>query len=101
MRKLARSLGLRNPVPGARRAAAHIRAAFAADPGRRVRRVYEFRPDLREVFPFGMTPHPDRRGFLAWLTVHGPDAFGLTPEEGLWFHFERNEDRDRGLVPTY
>lgn len=82
-------------------AAGHIRAAFAADPGRRVKRVYEFRPDLREVFPFGMTPHPDRMLFLVWLIVHGPDAFGLTPEEALWFHFERNEDRDRGLVPTY
>src|SRR5437763_1903542 len=66
MRKLARSIGLRNPVPAARRAARSV-----------------------------------RRGFLAWLVVHGPDAFGLSPEEGLWFHYERDEDRDRGLGPTY
>ena len=36
---------------------------------------------------------------LAWLLVHGPDAFGLSAEESLWFHFERNEDRDRGVAP--
>ena len=80
---------------------ANIRAAFASNPGERGKRVYEFREDLRLIFPFGMTPHPDRGKLLLWLITHGASDLGLSPEESLWFLFDRDEAPDRGLVSTY
>jgi glycosyltransferase involved in cell wall biosynthesis len=81
--------------------AANVRAAFASGPGERPKRVCELREDLRHVFPFGTTPHPDRGRFLAWLVTNGAGEFGLTPEESLWFLYERDESPDRGLMATY
>ncbi len=93
-RWLATEFGLSPP------AAANVRAAFAADPGERVRRVYEFRPDMRTVFPFGMTPQ-QRGQYIDWLLTHGVAEMGVTPEQALWFLTRTDEAPDRGLVPTY
>ena len=82
------------------RAAENIRAAFAADPGLRVRRVYELREDLRGVFPLGLTPR-QRGEYLAWLLTYGKTDFQLSPEAALWFHLELDEDPARGLAFTY
>jgi glycosyltransferase involved in cell wall biosynthesis len=79
----------------------HLTTAFTSNPSARARRVFECRPDLRNAFPVGLTPHPQRRDYLAWLLVWGPGEFGLTPEESLWYLFELEETPDRGLVPTY
>lgn len=83
------------------RAVENVRAAFAAGLGERGKRVFEVREDLRVAFPFGMTPHPHRGLFLRWMLTHGAMDLGLTPEEALWFLFERDELPDRGLVATY
>ncbi len=80
--------------------AANVRAAFESDPGEWVRRVYEFRPDMRSVFPFGMTPQ-QRGEYLDWLLTHGAAEMGVTPEQALWFLFRTDETPDRGLVPTF
>jgi len=69
--------------------------------GERVKRIYEYRQDLRELFPLGMTPHPDRAKFLTWFVSNGRHEFDLTAEEGLWYLFELNELPDRGLVASY
>jgi glycosyltransferase involved in cell wall biosynthesis len=81
--------------------AANVRAAFASGPGERAKRICELREDLRHAFPFGTTPHPDRGRFLAWLVANGASEFGVTPEESLWFLYERDEAPDRGLMATY
>jgi glycosyltransferase involved in cell wall biosynthesis len=81
-------------------AAANVRAAFESDPGERVRRVYEFRPDMRTAFPFGMTPQ-QRGEYLDWLLTHGSAEMGVTPEQALWFLLRTDETPDRGLVPTF
>lgn len=78
-----------------------IRAIVASHPGERVKRLYEVRSDLREVFPFAMTPHADRGRFLAWTIEHGAPEYGLRLEEVLWALLERDESPDRGLAPTY
>jgi glycosyltransferase involved in cell wall biosynthesis len=80
--------------------AANVRAAFESDPGERVRRVYEFRPDMRSAFPFGMTPQQSGE-YLGWLLTHGAAEMGVTPEQALWFLFRADEAPDRGLVPTF
>lgn len=81
-------------------ASANLRAAFTADPGERVRRVYEFRPDMRTALPFGMTPQ-QRGEYLDWLLTHGAAEMGVTPEQALWFLLQTDETPDRGLVPTF
>ena len=81
-------------------AEANARAAFDADPGERVRRVYEFRPDMRSALPFGMTPQ-QRGEYLDWLLTHGAAEMGITPVQALWFLVSTDETPDRGLVPTF
>jgi glycosyltransferase involved in cell wall biosynthesis len=81
-------------------AATNVRAAFESDPAERVRRVYEFRPDMRTALPFGMTPQ-QRGEYLDWLLTHGAAEMGVTPEQALWFLLRTDETPDRGLVPTY
>jgi glycosyltransferase involved in cell wall biosynthesis len=81
-------------------AAFNVRAAFETDPGEQVRRVYEFRPDMRTVFPFGMTPQ-QRGEYLDWLLAHGATEMGVTPEQALWFLLRTDETPDRGLVSTF
>jgi hypothetical protein len=78
----------------------NIRAALASDPGERVRRIYEFRPDMRGVLPFGLTPQQHSE-YLDWLLTHGAAEMGVTPEQALWFLAQMAETPDRGLVPTY
>jgi glycosyltransferase involved in cell wall biosynthesis len=67
----------------------------------RVKRVFELRPDLREAYPFALTPHPDRRRFLEWLLVYGAKDYGITPNEALAWLFEQDALPDRGLRATY
>ncbi|HVK15520.1 MAG TPA: glycosyltransferase family 4 protein [Fimbriiglobus sp.] len=67
----------------------------------RVKRVFELRPDLREAFPFALTPHPDRRQFLEWLLIHGASDYGITPDEAVAWLFEQDAAPDHGLATTY
>lgn len=78
----------------------HLRTAFASPPGEWVRRIYEFRPDMRVVFPFGMTPQ-QRGPYLDWLLTHGKSEMGVTPVQSLWFLMEEDESPDRGIARTY
>ncbi len=80
--------------------AANVRAAFASGFGDPGRRVYEYRPDLRSVFPLGLTPR-QRGEFLDWVLTHGTAELGVTAEQAVWFLDELDETPDRGLVPTY
>jgi glycosyltransferase involved in cell wall biosynthesis len=82
-------------------AAVNVRAAFEAEPGLRVRRVFELREDLRGVFPLGLTPK-QRGEYLGWLVSrYGRNDFDLSPEAALWFLFELDEDPARGLAASY
>ncbi|MBX3400269.1 MAG: glycosyltransferase family 4 protein [Gemmataceae bacterium] len=81
-------------------ARANIRSAFESDPSARVRRVFEFREDLRAICPLGLTPK-DRGDFLSWLITYGLADFQHTPEAAIWFHFELDEDPSRGLAASY
>ncbi len=81
-------------------ARSNIRSAFESDPAARVRRVFEFREDLRAICPLGLTPK-DRGDFLSWLITFGLADFRHTPEAAIWFHVELNEDPGRGLAATY
>jgi glycosyltransferase involved in cell wall biosynthesis len=73
---------------------------WRAASGDRVRRIFELRPDLREVFPLGYTPH-GRRDLLAWLLGCGQNEFGVSADECLRFLHEMDVRPDRGLVPHY
>jgi glycosyltransferase involved in cell wall biosynthesis len=80
---------------------ANIRAAFAAKPGLRARRVFEVREDLRRCFPLGLTPL-QRGEYLAWLVSrYGRSEFDLAAETALWFVFESDEDPTRGLAASF
>ncbi len=69
--------------------------------GARAARVYELRPDLRDTFPLGLTPHPQRAGYLAWLLTYGKADYGLTPAECLAHLATSDIFPDRGLHRTY
>jgi glycosyltransferase involved in cell wall biosynthesis len=79
---------------------ANVRAAFEQNPGLPVRRIYELRPDLRDAFVLGLTPH-QRAEYLTWLLTYGRDDFDVTPERALWYLGELGEDPSQGLVATY
>lgn len=68
--------------------------------GDRVRRIFELRPDLREIFPLGFTPH-GRRELLAWLLGSGRSEYGVSTDECLRFLHEMDVRPDRGIVPHY
>lgn len=68
--------------------------------GDRVGLVYAYREDLRESFPYGLTPR-GRAGYLAWLLQQGQESCGLSQEEVLWHLYESDADSSRGLVDTY
>jgi len=78
----------------------NVASVIAGDFSDRVRRIYEFRPDMREVFPLGMTPQ-QRREYLDWLLTHGRSEMSVTPEQAVWFFVRQDETPDRGLVPTW
>lgn len=91
-----------NPAPQiTEKGTSNILSAFDSRPGERVKRIFELRQDLRDLFPLAMTPHPDRAKFLTWFVSNGRHEFDLTAEEGLWYLFERDELPDRGLVSSY
>lgn len=90
-----------NPVLAAHGVTPPTAAQRANAPTERVKRVFELRPDLREAFPFALTPHPDRRRFLEWLLVHGARDYGITPDEAVAWLFEVDAAPDRGLATTY
>ena len=78
----------------------NVRSVLTGDFSDRVRRIYEFRPDMRDVFPLGMTPQ-QRGEYLNWLLVHGRSEMHVTTEQAVWFLVRQDETPDRGLVPTY
>jgi glycosyltransferase involved in cell wall biosynthesis len=90
-----------NPVLAAHGTAPPTAAQRANTLTERVKRVFELRPDLREAFPFALTPHPDRRRFLEWLLVHGARDYGITSDEAVAWLFEQDSAPDRGLATTY
>ena len=69
--------------------------------GERIKRIFEYRQDLRELFPLAMTPHPDRAKFLIWFASNGRHEFDLSVEECFAYLFEQDELPDRGLVASY
>jgi glycosyltransferase involved in cell wall biosynthesis len=77
-----------------------IRRAFATYPGDRAWRIYEFRPDMRTVFPFGLTPQQNQ-SLLDWLLTHGSAEMGVTPEAAVWSILKRDEFTDRGLATSF
>ncbi len=77
-----------------------IRTLFASHFGERCKRVYDYRPDLRELFPLGLTPQ-HRGHLLRWLLTHGAAELGLSAEEVLWGLVELDERPDRGIVPSF
>ena len=80
---------------------ANVAAAFEGFRGERVKRVFDMRADLREVFLFGLTPHPIRIDYVHWFLNHGIPQYGVTLEEVIWSLYEEDEATDRGLVTTY
>jgi glycosyltransferase involved in cell wall biosynthesis len=82
------------------RARENIREAFESEPSARLRRVFEFREDLRAICPLGLTPK-DRGDFLSWLVTYGLADFRHIPESAIWFHYEMDEDPSRGLAASY
>jgi len=80
---------------------ANVAAAFEGFRGERVKRVSDMRLDLRDVFLFGLTPHPIRINYVQWFVIHGIPQYGVTLEEVVWSLFEEDEASDRGLVTTY
>jgi glycosyltransferase involved in cell wall biosynthesis len=89
-----RRLGLPPAAPTA------LRDLLACNYGARVARIWEIRYDVREKFPYALTPH-ERRAFLEWLLVAGPTDYGIRPEEALWHIFELETDSSCGLARTY
>jgi glycosyltransferase involved in cell wall biosynthesis len=81
-------------------AVTHLRAAFAARPGKRVRQVYDHDPQLARHFPLALMP-TGRRHFLRWLLQHGKPSLGLHDENIWWFLLESAEDSARGIAATY
>jgi glycosyltransferase involved in cell wall biosynthesis len=77
-----------------------IRQVLENQPGRGVERVYEFRYDLRQIWPLALTP-AQRGDYLRWLLTHGRDAFSLSPEAVLWYLFTLDEDPSCGLATTF
>jgi glycosyltransferase involved in cell wall biosynthesis len=82
------------------RAVEHIRRAFARRVGARVRQLYEFRVDLRDIFPLALTP-AGRWEFLRWLLLDAKKEMGYANEEICWFAQECAEDPSLGIVATY
>jgi glycosyltransferase involved in cell wall biosynthesis len=66
----------------------------------RVRQVYELRPDVREVFPLGLTP-AQRGEYAAWLFRHGRTEYGLRDDDILCYLFTLADDPTCGLGDTY
>lgn len=66
----------------------------------RVRQVYELRPDVRGVFPLGLTP-AQRGEYVAWLFRHGRGEYGLTDGDILCYLFALADDPACGLGATY
>jgi glycosyltransferase involved in cell wall biosynthesis len=66
----------------------------------RVRQVYEVRPDVREVFPLGLTP-AQRGEYAAWLFRYGRPEYGLQDNDILCYLFALADDPACGLGDTY
>ena len=66
----------------------------------RVRRIFEWRDDVRLEFPLGFTPQ-GRRELLLWLLSCGAKEYGVSAEESLKYLHELDETPDRGLVTHY
>ena len=61
---------------------------------------YEFRRDLRELFPLALTP-VGRRQFVRWLLVAGRHEISLTEAEIWAFVRESAGDPSHGLAATF
>ena len=66
----------------------------------RVRQVYELRPDVREVFPLGLTP-AQRGDYAAWLLRYGRAEYGLPAADILAYLVALAADPSCGLGDTY
>ena len=79
----------------------HLNEAFAQEPTHLPLGIWRVRIDLRETFPFGITPHPQREALLHWMVVHGAGDFGLSAEAAIWFFMAMDESSDRGILQSY
>ncbi|MFO0936681.1 MAG: glycosyltransferase family 4 protein [Gemmataceae bacterium] len=66
----------------------------------RVSRIFDFREDLRTLFPLGFTPQ-GRRNLLTWLLSNGIKEYKFTANDCLAFLRELDRTPDRGLVRLY
>ncbi len=62
--------------------------------------VFAARPDLRAVFPLGLTPH-QREAYATWLFERGRPDLGLSSEEIVSSLLASTEDRSHGLAATW
>ena len=83
------------------RAISNLRAVFSGQPDALPRLCWSLRPDLRQAFPLGLTPHPNRGQFLDWMLSYGREDFDLQPEQAIWFLGVLDESSDRGLLQCY
>jgi glycosyltransferase involved in cell wall biosynthesis len=65
-----------------------------------VRRMYHGRVDLRQAFPWALTPL-ERGGFLAWLLSAGVSECGFSIHDALWFTMAQALDPTEGFAETY
>ncbi|MGL6075130.1 MAG: glycosyltransferase family 4 protein [Fimbriiglobus sp.] len=79
----------------------HLEAVFAGTRGEEAKRIYDMREDLRDVFLFGITPHPIRINYLQWFVNWGMPHYEVDFESCLWALYEEDSVSDRGLVNIY
>lgn len=65
-----------------------------------IKAIYAARPDLREAFPLGLTPH-QREAFATWLFEHGRPDLGLTDEEIIGYLKLATRDPSHGLAHSW
>jgi len=83
-----------------RKAAENIGAAFRAEPGQRVLRIYLHSPDLQKRFPLALLT-AGQKSFVKWLTRHGRAKYGLTNEEIVWFLYQTAEQLPQMVLRTW
>ena len=66
----------------------------------RVRLVYELRPDVRRVYPLGLTP-AQRGDYARWLFTSGRAEYGLRDDEIVCYLRGLAEDPAHGLAETF
>lgn len=77
-----------------------LEGMFAADLGRRARRTFMAREDLRRQWPHGLTP-AGRLSLFRWYIQHGRREERLRLEEIWWLFWEASECPEREIVQAF